>query len=260
MRLDLALVERKLISTRTKAKAAIESGLVFYHGKAILKPSFDIQNLEALEIKGELMPYVSRGGLKLEKALHTFKINLQNKIVLDIGSSTGGFTDCALQHGAQHVIAIDVGKDQLDSKLRQNPLVIVYEQCDFRTIQLSKIQQAQIAVSDVSFISVTKMLPKLSELPALEAIICLIKPQFECGKAIADQYKGIIKNKKIHEEILTKVLDCFQTAGFYLKGLTYSPICGACGNIEYLAYFDKTKSNLQIQPSTIIQAAFKDLK
>ena len=259
MRLDLALVEKKLLSTRTKAKAAVESGLVCYQGKVILKPSFDIQNLEALEIKGELMPYVSRGGLKLEKALHTFKINLKNKIVLDIGSSTGGFTDCALQHGAQHVIAIDVGKDQLDQKLQQNPSVTTYEQCDFRTIPVSKIQHAQIAVSDVSFISITKMLPKLSELPKLEAIVCLIKPQFECGKTIADQYKGIIKNKKIHAKILNKVLNCFQSAGFYPNNLTYSPICGARGNIEYLVYFEHIKSE-QVQVEDIIEEAFQALK
>ena len=157
MRLDVALVQQKLIETRTKAKVAIEAGLVFYQGQALTKPSQDIQNLKELEIRGTVCPYVSRGGLKLQKALQAFKINLKNKIILDIGSSTGGFTDCALQNGAKQVIAVDVGKNQMVESLRNHPSVTLYEQTDFRDIDLNKIINCTLVVSDVSFISITKM-------------------------------------------------------------------------------------------------------
>ena len=257
MRLDVALVQQKLIDTRTKAKAAIEAGLVFYGGIPATKPSQEIQEPEKLELRGTLCPYVSRGGLKLEKALDIFHINLKNKIVLDIGSSTGGFTDCALQHGAKQVIAVDVGKNQMVESLRNNPLVILYEQTDFRDITTDKIAPCSVAVSDVSFISVTKMISKLKEMPKLNDLICLIKPQFECGKEIADKYHGVIKNKRVHEQVLKQVLGTFQENGFYLQNLTFSPIQGGSGNIEYLAHFTKTKSNFRPDFVQLINAAFQ---
>lgn len=258
MRLDLALVQAKLVGTRTKAKAAIEGGNVFYQGTPALKPSQDIQDLAALEIRGQLMPYVSRGGLKLEKALHTFNISLQNKIVLDIGSSTGGFTDCALQHGAQKVVAVDVGKDQMVPILRTNPSVIVYEQTDFRTISLDKIDLCTVAVSDVSFISITKMLPKLNEMTHLTDLICLIKPQFECGKEIADKYHGVIKDPSVHISVLNAILKTFQENGFFLKNITFSPIQGGSGNIEYLTHFDKIGPTLSPNIEQLVQDTFSN--
>lgn len=260
MRLDVALVQQKLIDTRTKAKTAIEAGLVFYKNEAITKPSQDISNPEELEIRGTLCPYVSRGGLKLEKAIQEFKINLKDRTILDIGSSTGGFTDCALQHGAKQVVAVDVGKDQLASSLRNTPSVIVYEQTDFRTIDTNKIADCTIAVSDVSFISITKMIPKLKEMPNLTDLICLIKPQFECGKAVADKYHGIIKNKKVHEQVLTRVLETFHENGFYIQNLTFSPIQGGSGNIEYLAHFTTAPSSKKVDINQLIQDAFSLVK
>ena len=260
MRLDVALVQQKLIDTRTKAKAAIEKGLVFYEGKPAIKPSQDIQNLEGLEIRGSVCPYVSRGGLKLEKALHEFHIKLKDATVLDIGSSTGGFTDCALQNGAKKVIAVDVGKKQMVDSLRNNPSVILYEQTDFRDIATDKIAPCSVAVSDVSFISITKMIPKLKEMPNLTDLICLIKPQFECGKAVADKYHGIIKNKKVHEQVLTRVLETFHENGFYIQNLTFSPIQGGSGNIEYLAHFTTAPSSKKVDINQLIQDAFSLVK
>ena len=242
MRLDLALVQKGFFTSRTKAQDAIKSDIVFYDNQNISKSSFDVTNLDLLEIRGKSMPYVSRGGLKLEKALNTFHVDLTNKAVLDIGSSTGGFTDCALQHGAKSVVAVDVGREQMDHALRENPAVTLYEETDFRTIETAKIDECSIAVSDVSFISITKMLPKLSQMQKLKEIICLIKPQFECGKEYNDKYHGIIKDPKIHEQALTLVLDAFQKYGFYLHAITYSPIQGKNGNIEYLAYFTPRQS------------------
>lgn len=257
MRLDVALIQQKLIDTRTKAKAAIEAGLVFYQGLLITKPSQDIQQPEKLEIRGTICPYVSRGGLKLEKALREFKISLKDKTILDIGSSTGGFTDCALQHEAKQIIAVDVGKDQMVENLRKNPSVILYEQTDFRDISVDKIAPCTIAVSDVSFISITKMISKLNEMPNLTDLICLIKPQFECGKEIADKYHGVIKDKKVHEQVLTTIIQTFQHNNFHLKNLTFSPIQGGSGNIEYLAYFTKETTNFHPDIQQIIANAFQ---
>lgn len=260
MRLDIALVQQNLIETRTKAKAAIEAGLVFYQGQPATKPSQDIQDLNKLEIRGTLCPYVSRGGLKLEKALQEFKIDLKNRTVLDIGSSTGGFTDCALQHGAKHVIAVDVGKDQMVESLRKNPAVAVYEQTDFRNIKTNEIADCTIAVSDVSFISITKMIPKLKSMPNLTDLICLIKPQFECGKEMADKYHGVIKDQKAHETVLTKVINAFQESGFYLQNLTFSPIQGGSGNIEYLAHFTTVSPSRKFNTNQLVQEAFSLVK
>ncbi|MBQ3695798.1 MAG: TlyA family RNA methyltransferase [Alphaproteobacteria bacterium] len=260
MRSDLALVQQNLADTRTKAKTAIEAGLVFYKGNPVTKPSQDIQEPDQLEIRGTVCPYVSRGGLKLEKALQEFHVDLTGKTVLDIGSSTGGFTDCTLQHGAKAVVAVDVGKDQLAPNLRKKPAVTVYEQTDFRTIQLDKIADCTIAVSDVSFISVTKMISKLKEMPKLEALICLIKPQFECGKEIADKFHGVIKDKKVHEQVLKKVITDFSNNGFYLQNITFSPITGGSGNIEYLAYFTPNKNSTHNNMTKVVQTAFHTLK
>ena len=260
MRLDLALVQKQLVTTRTKAKEAIESGIVFYHGSPATKPSQQIENLDDLEIRGQVLPYVSRGGLKLEKALKVFDIDLTDKIVLDIGSSTGGFTDCALQHGAKHVVAVDVGKDQMAAVLRTNPNVSLYEQTDFREIQTDKIAPCTIAVSDVSFISVTKMINKLQQMPNLTDIICLIKPQFECGKEMADKYRGVIRDKNVHVEVLKKVLQAFTEFGFYPQNITFSPITGGSGNIEYLAHFQLHPTKFQPDIQKIVTDAHQNMK
>ena len=259
MRIDQALIKREFFKTRTKAKEALLAGIVYYAGKEIKKPGFDVSDISLLEIRGNIMPYVSRGGLKLEKALLRFGIELKEKTVLDIGSSTGGFTDCALKNGAKKVIAVDVGSNQMDPDLRALPAVALYEQTDFRDMDLSLIREAQFASIDVSFISVRKMLDKLAQLPFLEEIVCLIKPQFECGKEIADQYRGVIRNKQVHLTVLKDIVSAFSGYGFYCRGLTFSPIAGGSGNREYLACFTKTRNDVPPDFEGIVSQAFDEI-
>lgn len=256
-RLDNELVERKLFLTRSKAQIAIKDGIVFCDGKKITKSGYNVNNQTLIEIKGKVMPYVSKGGLKLECTLREFNISLDDKIMLDIGSSTGGFTDCALQNGIKKVVAIDVGTDQFDKSLLNNTKIELYEQTDFRNIDLSIVSCADIATIDVSFISVKKMLPKINEIENIKEVICLIKPQFECGKDNADKYKGIILNKDIHEEIINSIIEEFLHIGLYCNGLTSSPVLGGSGNIEYLAYFNKYSNSSIINIRDIINKVFK---
>ena len=239
MRLDVELVNRGMFETRTKAKEAIKEGIIYCDNKKITKPSFEVNENTNIEIKGNVLPYVSRAGLKLEKALKVFKVNLKGKTMVDIGSSTGGFTDCALQNNIKKVIAIDVGTDQLDKKLRGNKKIELHEQTDFRNIDLNILKDVNIATIDVSFISVKLLTEKLSKMENLKEIICLIKPQFECGKEIADKYKGVITSSKIHEEVINKVKSYFQSINFTCQKITASPIKGGSGNKEFLGYFTK---------------------
>ena len=239
MRLDVEIVNRGMFETRTKAKEAIKEGIIYCDNKKITKPSFEVNENTNMEIKGNVLPYVSRAGLKLEKALKVFKVNLKGKTMVDIGSSTGGFTDCALQNNIKKVIAIDVGTDQLDKKLRGNKKIELHEQTDFRNIDLNILKDVNIATIDVSFISVKLLTEKLSKMENLKEIICLIKPQFECGKEIADKYKGVITSSKIHEEVINKVKSYFQSINFTCQKITASPIKGGSGNKEFLGYFTK---------------------
>lgn len=260
MRIDKALVEYKFFTTRAKAQQAIDDGIVTYQGRAVTKSSLDITDPKFLQLQGDKMPYVSRGGLKLQKALDVFNIDLTNRIVIDIGSSTGGFTDCALQHGAKHVIAIDTGTNQMDTSLRFDPRITLLEQTDFRDLSSKQLVNVQIAIIDISFLSVTKILQKLSTLPQLDQVICLIKPQFECGKEIADKYKGIVLNRDVHQDLLKKVIQAFADVHLFLQDLTFSPITGGSGNIEYLAYFKKSSDSNNIDISPIVQEAFAKLR
>ena len=171
--------------------------------------------------------------------------------MIDIGSSTGGFSDCAIQNGIEKVYAIDVGSEQFDKELAKNPKIVLMEKTDFRKILKEKLDDANFITIDVSFISVTKLMEKISELTKVQEIICLIKPQFECGKEIADQYHGIIKNKQVHCDVIKKVLSAFQDISYECSGITYSPIQGGDGNIEYLAYLVKTKEILNNQKDVI---------
>lgn len=205
------------------------------------------------------MKYVSRGGKKLEFAIEQFNISFKNKIVIDLGSSTGGFTDCALQNNALKVKAIDVGNNQFDKTLLKNNAITLYENTDFRKIDSSLISDATILVIDVSFISITKMINKISELENVSEIICLVKPQFECGKLIADKYKGIIKDKLVHINVLTNVLNSFNQIGFYEQKICCSPIKGGSGNIEYLVYFTKENNEEKKDLNKIVNKSFKTL-
>ena len=255
-RIDIELVKRGVFETRNKAQNEIKNKIVYCNNVCITKPAFDVTDTDIIEIKGEKLKYVSRGGLKLEKAIKEFNIDLNDKILIDIGSSTGGFSDCAIQNGIKKVYAIDVGTDQFDKNLRLNNKINLYENTDFRSVDNSIINDANIASIDVSFISVTKLTNKLKELTNLKEIICLIKPQFECGKETSDKYKGVPLNKEVHESVIKNVIKSFKENNYYINNITSSPIKGGNGNIEYLAYFTKiNESKIDIQK--IINEAFK---
>ncbi len=255
-RIDIELVKRGIFETRNKAQNEIKNKIVYYNNICITKPAFDVTENDIIEIKGEKLKYVSRGGLKLEKAIKEFNIDLNDKILIDIGSSTGGFSDCALQNGIKKVYAIDVGTDQFDKNLRLNNKIILYENTDFRNIDNNIINDANIASIDVSFISVTKLTSKLKELTNLKEVICLIKPQFECGKEISDKYKGVPLNKEVHESVIKNVIKSFKENNYYINNITSSPIKGGNGNIEYLAYFKRDKER-SINIEEVVNKAFK---
>lgn len=236
-RLDNELLDRSFFKTKNKAQQAIKSGIIYCNDKQITKCGYEVSELTKIEIKGEVLKYVSRGGLKLEKALETWNIDLHGKTMIDIGSSTGGFSDCAIQNGVEKIYAIDVGTDQFDKKLAQNPRIYLFEQTDFRVMDENILSDANIITIDVSFISVTKLIDKIGKLKSVKEIICLIKPQFECGKEIADKFKGIILDKQVHEKVIKKIIEAFESIGFKCVGVTDSPIKGGDGNKEYLAYF-----------------------
>lgn len=255
-RIDIELVKRGIFETRNKAQNEIKNKIVYCNNVCITKPSFDVTDTDIIEIKGEKLKYVSRGGLKLEKAIKEFNINLNDKILIDIGSSTGGFSDCAIQNGIKKVYAIDVGTDQFDKNLRQNNKINLYENTDFRNIDNNIINDANIASIDVSFISVTKLTSKLKELTNLSEIICLIKPQFECGKEVSDKYKGVPLDKEVHKSVIENVIKSFKENNYYINNLTSSPIKGGNGNIEYLAYFKRdNEKNIDIEK--VINEAFR---
>ena len=256
-RIDIELLNRNIIDTRAKAQAAIKSGVVYCNNKCITKNSFQVLETDIIEIKGELLKYVSRGGLKLEKALTEFNINLKDKIMCDIGSSTGGFSDCAIQNGIKEIYAIDVGSNQFDKTLRFNPKIHLFENTDFRNMNECVLKDVNIVTIDVSFISVTKLISKIAMLPNCNEIVCLIKPQFECGKENADKYKGIVLNKAIHNEVICNIINNFKEYEFISSGLTFSPIKGGNGNIEYLLYLKKNGLNCSLDITTVINSAFK---
>ena len=257
-RIDIELVKRGIFETRNKAQNEIKNKIIFCNNICITKPSFDVTDTDIIEIKGEKLKYVSRGGLKLEKAIKEFNIDLKNKILIDIGSSTGGFSDCALQNGIKKVYAIDVGTNQFDKTLRLNNKINLYENTDFRNIDNNIINDANIASIDVSFISVTKLTNKLKELTNLKEVICLIKPQFECGKEISDKYKGVPLNKEVHKSVIENVIKSFKDNNYYINSLTSSPIKGGNGNIEYLAYFKRDKER-SINIEEVVNKAFNRL-
>ncbi len=240
-RIDQLLVEKGLFDTREKAKRAIISGIVHVEGWDSLKPGTRVPQDAKIVVKDKkaLFPYVSRGGLKLEKALGEFDISVKNKIALDIGASTGGFTDCLLQFGAKLVYAVDVGYGQLDWKLRNNPKVLVRERVNARYLSREVVDEdIDIVTIDVSFISLNKILPAiLFALKEKGDIVALIKPQFEAGKE--EVKKGIIRDPSIHKRVIEDIVSAAEDIGLYLYGLTWSPIKGPKGNIEFLAWFKR---------------------
>ena len=240
-RLDVILVEQGYASSREKAKAIIMSGNVYVNGQKEDKAgtTFDLTKCK-LEVRGNTLKYVSRGGLKLEKAMQTWKFPLEGKICMDVGASTGGFTDCMLQNGASRVYSVDVGHGQLDWKLRNDKRVVCMEQTNFRYLKPENVPERLDFVSvDVSFISLTKILiPARNLLKAGGEMVCLIKPQFEAGREKVGK-NGVVRELSTHREVIEKVIDFADLTGFSVMGLEYSPIKGPEGNIEYLVYLKK---------------------
>ncbi|MBB6675227.1 TlyA family RNA methyltransferase [Cohnella nanjingensis] len=238
-RLDVLLVERGYFESREKAKAAIMAGLVFIGTERIDKAGTKVPRDAAFAVKGAPHPYVSRGGMKLEKAIRQFELDLQGAVMLDIGASTGGFTDCALQNGASFVYAIDVGYNQLDWSLRNDERVRVMERTNFRHMTFDQLEGPSpvFASIDVSFISLKLILPALAPLlPIGGGTVALIKPQFEAGREQVGK-SGVVRDASVHQQVLREVLRSAAELGFDLQGLTFSPITGGEGNIEFLAYW-----------------------
>ncbi len=240
-RLDVLLVKKGLAPSREKAKAIIMTGSVFVDGQREDKAgtAFEEEKVH-IEVRGETLKYVSRGGLKLEKAMQEFPIDLTDAVCMDIGASTGGFTDCMLQNGATKVYSVDVGHGQLAWKLRNDERVVCMEKTNFRYMQPEDIEdRLDFASVDVSFISLTKILiPARNLLKDNAKMVCLIKPQFEAGKEKVGK-KGVVREPEIHEEVINKIITYADMIGFEIKGLSYSPIKGPEGNIEYLVFLEK---------------------
>lgn len=267
-RLDVLLVERGLIETREKAKRTIMAGLVYSNEMRLDKPGEKVAEDIPITIKGNPIPYVSRGGLKLEKALKEFPLTVKDKILIDIGSSTGGFTDCALQNGAKMSYAIDVGYNQLAWKIRQDERVVVMERTNFRYVTPADLTAGMpnFATIDVSFISLKIILPVLKTLLVQNSdIVALIKPQFEAGREQVGK-KGIVRDKHVHCSVLEMILEFARNDGYNICNLTYSPITGGDGNIEFLLHLQWLgedqggKSFLTEEISSIVEKAHEQLK
>lgn len=241
-RLDVRLVQDGLATSRERAKEWIRAGRVRVDGAVQTKAGAAVLPEAKLEVAGDPLPYVSRGGLKLEKALDVFQIDLTGRICLDAGASTGGFTDCMLQRGASVVYAVDVGHDQLAEKLRQDERVVSIENTNVRELSPEIIPQScDFAAADLSFISLTKVLPAMSRCLGEGAeLVCLIKPQFEAGRDKVGK-KGVVKDPKVHRQVLTQVTAFCREQGLTVRQLTYSPIRGQEGNVEFLVHLVKSE-------------------
>ena len=263
-RLDVLLVKRNLASSREKAKAIIMSGNVYVEGQKEDKPGTTFSDESRIEVRGNTLPYVSRGGLKLEKALKNFDVTVEGKVCTDVGSSTGGFTDCMLQNGAVKVFAIDVGRGQLDWKLRQDERVVRMEKTNIRYVTPEDLGELiDFSSIDVSFISLTKVLgPIHAYLKEEGEIVALIKPQFEAGREKVGK-KGVVREKSTHLEVIEMVVQYALSIGFNVLDLEFSPIKGPEGNIEYLVHLKKCTENgtmdAKIDIHKTVDSAFETL-
>lgn len=242
IRLDVAVFERGFAPSREKAKAVIMAGQVYVNNQKSDKAGTEIKVDDVIEVRGKTLKYVSRGGLKLEKAMQEFPISLENKICMDVGASTGGFTDCMLQNGAVKVYSVDVGYGQLAWKLRTDERVINLERTNFRYVTDKEIpDKIDFSSVDVSFISLKHILPVLNNLLSEHGqAVCLIKPQFEAGKEKVGK-KGVVRDLSVHLEVVERIINLAIECGFSVKGLQFSPIKGPEGNIEYLIYLEKSE-------------------
>ena len=264
-RLDILVTERGLVESREKAKTLIMAGQVYVDGQKADKPGDTFSEDAAVEVRGKGLPYVSRGGLKLEKAMREFGLQLQGRTCMDIGASTGGFTDCMLQNGADHVYSIDVGRGQLAWKLRQDPRVICMEKTNIRYVTSEQIpEKIDFASVDVSFISLKKVLGPARELLQDDArMVCLIKPQFEAGREKVGK-KGVVRDKAVHLEVIEMILQFVTSIHFEILNLDYSPIKGPEGNIEYLVYIRKRPEDYPlgawtVDPAEVVDRAHEEL-
>ena len=260
-RLDVLLVRQGLAASREKAKAVIMAGNVLVNGQRDDKAGTLIDEKAEITVKGKQLAYVSRGGLKLEKAMKHFSLTLEGKVCMDVGASTGGFTDCMLQNGAVKVYSVDVGHGQLDWKLRNDERVVCMEKTNIRYVLPEDIEEPPSFVSiDVSFISLTKVLLPVRALMTEEGeIVCLIKPQFEAGREKVGK-KGVVRDPKVHEEVIEKVLSFAHSTGFSSLDLEFSPIKGPEGNIEYLLHLKKCpegEMGTGIEPETVKEIVAK---
>lgn len=264
-RLDVLLVQQGLANSRELAKAYIMAGNVYVDGQKEDKAGTKVAVTAKLEVKGNQMKYVSRGGYKLEKAMDVFGIRLNGKICLDIGASTGGFTDCMLQNGASKVYAIDVGYGQFAWKLRNDERVVCLEKTNVRYVTHEQVpDEGDFASIDVSFISLTKVLPAvLGVLGEKGQLVCLIKPQFEAGREKVGK-KGVVRDSGVHREVIEMIVEYVRTQSLGILGLDFSPIKGPEGNIEYLIYLDKSRSGMhedevQARVDTVVAQSHKIL-
>ena len=261
-RLDVLLTEQGYAESRTKAQAIIMSGMVYVDGQKADKPGISYEETVAIEVRGEMCPYVSRGGLKLEKALRDFGVKPLGYVCSDSGASTGGFTDCLLQQGAKKVFAIDVGYGQLDWKIRSDPRVVVMERTNIRYVTPEQLgEPLDLSVVDVSFISLKIVLPAIKALLKPNGqVLCLIKPQFEAGREKVGK-KGVVREPETHKEVLDGFVALAGDLGFTILGLTFSPVKGPEGNIEFLGHLTREKRE-GIVPDTaaVVAAAHEALK
>lgn len=264
-RLDKILVDLGFFETKSKAAASILAGNVMIGTEVITKAGYQIDSSKEYDFKVKSMPYVSRGGFKLKKALETFDVVIKDRICFDAGASTGGFTDCLLQNGAKFVYAVDVGYGQLDWKIRSSEKVKTIEKTNLKICTKDDIYKdgdeiADLLVSDLSFISLTKVLPNLKTLlnPNGHEMVCLIKPQFEAGKELVEK-GGVVRNKTTHELVINNVLACIKDLGYIIKGLTYSSIKGPAGNIEYLVWLATEGENVDVSIEDVVNSAHENL-
>lgn len=255
-RLDIVLLNRGLFQSRERAKGAIMAGIVYVDGQRVDKPGTGIREEADIYVKEDACPYVSRGGLKLAKAVESFQLDLNGIVAVDIGASTGGFTDCMLKNGARKVYSIDVGYGQLDWGLRNDPRVVNMEKVNIRYLETDKIaEKADFISIDVSFISLKLVFPVAAELLAESGkLVCLVKPQFEAGREQVGK-KGIVRDEAVHKEVIANAIRYGAANGLYPLGLDYSPMTGAKGNIEYLLLLGKTDTGKDYQ--TVVESVVK---
>ncbi len=238
-RIDVLLTEKGFFTSRSKAVMAIKNGSIKVNGAIVLKAGEMFDELSDIKVVGETLKYVSRGGLKLAKAIEVFNIDFKDKVVLDLGASTGGFTDCALQNGARQVYAVDVGSNQLVESLRNDKRVVNLEQTDAKTLKLDIFNKCEYIVADISFVSIVKIVESIFDKITTQKLMLLVKPQFECGIEIAKKYKGVIRDEKLSKEIADKTIKGLEKLGLKLIGVAPSPIRGGDGNAEYISYWSK---------------------